>query len=183
MPVETELRVRMLGPLALSRNGMPLALPRSRKARALLAYLALAPLPVPRSQLCELLWDIPNDPRGELRWCLSKIRSLVDGPGRPRVYAQGAAVGLVLAGCEVDGIEVARSADKGVETLAPDESRRLAALFDGEFLEGLEVDRNPAFSGWLTAQRRRLRACHAALLEHLVARGPEDEAFGYLEKW
>jgi DNA-binding SARP family transcriptional activator len=183
MPVETELRVRMLGPLALSRNGMPLALPRSRKARALLAYLALAPLPVPRSQLCELLWDIPNDPRGELRWCLSKIRSLVDGPGRPRVYAQGDAVGLDLAGCAVDAIEVARAADKGVETLAPDESRRLAALFDGEFLEGLEVDRNPAFSGWLTAQRRRLRACHAALLEHLVARGPEDEAFGYLEKW
>jgi DNA-binding SARP family transcriptional activator/Tfp pilus assembly protein PilF len=183
MPVETELRIRMLGPLALSRSGVPLALPRSRKTRALLAYLALAPQPVPRSHLCELLWDVPNDPRGELRWCLSKIRTLVDTPGHARVYAQDDAVGLDLAECAVDAIEVARAADKGVEGLAADESRRLAALFDGEFLEGLELERSPAFSGWLTAQRRRLRACHAALLEHLVARGPEEEAFGHLEKW
>ncbi len=69
----------MLGPLAIRRDGRALALPASRKVRALFAYLALAPLPVSRSQLCELLWDVPNDPRGELRWCLSKIRgSLTD---------------------------------------------------------------------------------------------------------
>jgi DNA-binding SARP family transcriptional activator len=49
-------------------------LPSSRKVRALLGYLALASRPVTRSQICELLWDVPNDPRGELRWCLSKIR-------------------------------------------------------------------------------------------------------------
>jgi TolB-like protein len=56
-------------------------------------------------------------------------------------------------------------------------------LFNGEFLEGLEIDRSPVFSGWLTAQRRRFRGCHAALLEHLVKGVPDEEAFGYLEKW
>ena len=66
-----------------------MALPASRKVRALFAYLALAPRPVARSQLCELLWDVPNDPRGELRWCLSKIRSLVDERGRRRVQTRG----------------------------------------------------------------------------------------------
>ncbi len=70
-PVE----VRLLGPLAVRRHGVAAALPASRKVRALLAYLALAPHPVRRSQLCELLWDGPSDPRGELRWCLSKIRT------------------------------------------------------------------------------------------------------------
>ena len=35
--------LRLLGPLALSRDGVPLALPQSRKVRALIAYLALAP--------------------------------------------------------------------------------------------------------------------------------------------
>ena len=82
------LQVRLLGPLTLTRDGVALALPASRKVRALLAYLSLAPRAVTRSQLCELLWDVPNDPRGELRWCLSKIRSLVDEPGRRRVDAQ-----------------------------------------------------------------------------------------------
>src|SRR5215813_5533131 len=79
------LVVRLFGPLTISRGGATVALPASRKVRALLAYLALAPHALPRSQLCELLWDVPNDPRGELRWCLSKIRSLVDAPSRPRV--------------------------------------------------------------------------------------------------
>ena len=55
-----------------------------------------------------------------------------------------------------------------IETLAPERLRALAALFAGDFLEGLEIDRSPAFNGWLTAQRRRFRGCHAALLEHLV---------------
>ncbi|HWN47554.1 MAG TPA: hypothetical protein VNM71_09350, partial [Steroidobacteraceae bacterium] len=65
------LAVRLLGPLALSRGSDALTLPSSRKVRALLGYLALASRPVARSQICELLWDVPNDPRGELRWCLS----------------------------------------------------------------------------------------------------------------
>ena len=60
---------------------------------------------------------------------------------------------------------------------------RSSALFNGDFLEGLEIDRSPVFNGWLTAQRRRFRGCHAALLEHLVKSVPDDEAFGYLEKW
>ena len=62
------VEIRLLGPLTVSRAGAALVLPGSRKVRGLLAYLALAPHPIARSQLCELLWDVPNDPRGELRW-------------------------------------------------------------------------------------------------------------------
>src|ERR1700754_1953034 len=79
------IEVRMLGPLSVARHGTAVALPASRKVRGLLAYLLLSPHPVQRDQLCELLWDVPNDPRGELRWSLSKIRGLVDEPARPRV--------------------------------------------------------------------------------------------------
>ena len=77
MPVE--LRIRLLGPITIARAGAPVVLPSSRKLRALLAYLALAPGSVTRSHLCELLWEVPNDPRGELRWCLSKLRGAM-GP-------------------------------------------------------------------------------------------------------
>lgn len=180
---ERPLHVRLLGPLAISRHGAALALPGSRKVRGLFAWLALAPRAASRSQLCELLWDVPNDPRGELRWCLSKIRGVVDEPDRHRIHARDDAVRLDLQDCFVDALEVAAAIGDGIETLAPERLRTLAALFDGDFLEGLEIERSPAFNGWLTAQRRRFRGYQAAVLEHLVARLPDDEAFGYLEKW
>ena len=41
-------------------------------------------------------------------------------------------------------------------------------MFAGDFLEGLEMERSPAFDGWLVAQQRRLRHCHTAALEQLV---------------
>jgi DNA-binding SARP family transcriptional activator len=177
--------VRMLGPLALSRDGTALELPASRKVRALFAYLALAPHPVGRSRLCDLLWDVPNDPRGELRWCLSKLRSAIDEPGRRRVATSGDMVGLDLGDCFVDVVEIATAADKGIRELDPERLRALSDLFVGDFLEGLEIDRSPQFNSWLIAQRRRLRACHAALLEHLVKRLPADgdEVFRHLDKW
>ena len=194
MPVETDrsdparggslLHVELLGAMAIRRpDGSDVALPGSRKVRALAAYLSLASQAVPRVRLCELLWDVPNDPRGELRWCLSKLRSVFDGPGRRRVDTPGDSVRLDLSDCLVDAVEVACAAQQGIETLAPDRLRALCALFKGEFLDGLEIDRNPSFNGWLTAQRRRFRGCHTALLEHLAATATGDELFGYLEKW
>ena len=171
------VEVRMLGPLTICRHGVPLALPASRKVRGLLAYLALAPHAVQRSQLCELLWDVPNDPRGELRWCLSKIRGLVDEPDRRRIDTQADTVRLDLADCFVDAIEIARAV-RDIETIGSERLRSLATLFAGDFLEGLEIDRSPAFNGWVTAQRRQFRGHHAALLEHLVKNASEDEALG-----
>ena len=181
--VQPSIPVRMLGPLGVRRDGVALVLPASRKVRALLAYLALAPLPVSRSHLCELLWDAPSDPRGELRWCLSKIRSLLGEDARQRVETSGDTIRLDVADCFVDAIAIARAAEKGIAALSPDRQRSLAMLFEGDFLDGLEIDRSPVFSGWLTAQRRRFRACHTALLERLAKGARGDEALGYLDKW
>jgi DNA-binding SARP family transcriptional activator len=109
----------MLGRMTITRDGVALALPASRKVRALFAYLALAPRAVTRSQLCELLWDVPNDPRGELRWCLSKSRGVVDELGRQRVFTSEDTIRLDLSDCFVDAIEVARAIDEGIQALAP----------------------------------------------------------------
>lgn len=179
------LKLRLLGPLAVSRRDMSCTLPASRKLRALLAYLTLAPQAVGRTHLCELLWDIPNDPRGELRWCLSKLRGLLDGPDRDRVVANDDRVALDLGGCAVDVIEISACIATGLEKLEPARLAGLSRLFAGDFLEGLEVDRCPDFAAWLMAQRRRFRAWHVAVLEHLVAGldGTGDEVFASLEKW
>ena len=137
------MRSTCLARCAFLDEAAPFALPASRKVRALLAYVALAPKPVARGPLCELLWDVPNDPRGELRWCLSKIRGLLDdGPYR-RVLTQGDTVQLDLSQCRVDALDVLRAIEAGIETLPTERLVALAASFEGEFLESLAIDGSP----------------------------------------
>jgi DNA-binding SARP family transcriptional activator len=181
-PVES-LRFRLLGPLELSRGGDVLKLPASRKVRALLGILVLASRPVTRSQVCELLWDVPNDPRGELRWCLSKIRGLVDEKPRKRVIADGNTIRLDLTDCFVDTLEVTRAPEHGIQKLGVDRQKELATLFAGELLEGLEIARSPMFDAWITAERRRFRGIQTVLLEHLSRALPWDSASSYVEEW
>lgn len=177
------LRVRTLGALAILRGGVAQPMPASRKVRGLFAYLALAARPVTRSHLCELLWDLPGDPRGELRWCLSKMRGMLDSPERRRVIARDDAVELDLAGCVVDALEVQAATAEGFGTLAPQRLLALSALFEGDFLDGMQIERSPAFDGWLAAQRRRFRACEVALLDQLARVVPEAQALVHLERW
>lgn len=176
-------RIRLLGPMAISRRGEDITLPASRKVRALLAYLVLAPRPCTRGQLCELLWDGPSDPRGELRWSLSKIRGLLNDDARRRVIAQDDAIHLDLADCAVDVLEIARAMQAGVDRLSTAQARDLVTLATGEFLEGLALERNGRFTGWMTAQRRQFRGAQAALLEYLADSLPAAQALPSIEQW
>ena len=182
----TAIQIRLLGRLAVIRDGVETPLPASRKARALLAFLAAAAGEVSRSRLCEMLWDGPDDPRGELRWCLSKLRGVIDDPQRSRVVTRGETVALDPAHCFVDAVEVLRVAQPGLEKLPLGQLRELLTLFGGDFADGLETDRNPEFASWLSAQRRLFRTWHAAVLEQLASRTGRDipgESLTYLEKW
>jgi DNA-binding SARP family transcriptional activator len=171
-PVES-LTFRLLGPLQLSRGSEVVKLPSSRKVRALLGYLVL----------CELLWDVPNDPRGELRWCLSKIRGLIDEKGRKRVIADGSTIRVDLSDCVVDTLEVTRAPEHGIQKLGVERQQALAAHFAGELLEGLEIARSPMFDAWITAERRRFRGIQAVLLENLARALPHEAAAPYIDEW
>lgn len=175
----------MLGPLAVMRDGVPLGLPQSRKVRALLAYLALAPEPVGRSRLCDLLWDGPNNPRGELRWCLSKLRGLLDDPQNLRLETPNDTVHIRRADCAVDALELAAATADGLDRLSVARLEGLASLFAGPFLEDVAVDPRHPFEAWRLAQQRRVQAQQIAVLEQLVTRlPPEDErALPWLETW
>ena len=174
------LTLRMLGPLAVSQAGRAVALPASRKARALLAYLALAPFASPRNRLCALLFDNASDSRGELRWYLSKLRR-VTGTGRLRCTEDS--VRIDLTDSLVDAHEIQRAARAGFTTLPLERARSLLALFGGEFLEGLEVDGCAEFTSWLLAQRRRYHAWRVALLLRLIECAPEAEGANHVESW
>src|SRR3954464_11542781 len=144
--------VLLLGAFQIIRNGSQLLLPRSRKARALLAYLAMVPRPVTREKLCELFWDVADDPKSELRWCLSKLRPLVNGPTATRLIADRERVRIDTSSLDIDAISLARNAQTTLASGSLRDLQSLRALFRGDFLEGLSVDRAPLFDNWLAGQ-------------------------------
>ena len=180
------LDVRLLGPLTVSRGGTPLVLPASRKVRGLIAYLALSDAGVGRSTLCDLLWDVPNDPRGELRWSLSKVRSVLDEPDRHRVEASKDRVALDLSDCPVDAIEIDKALQTGAgPPLGLERLRAIEKRFGGVFLEGMQIEAAPQFNNWLVTQRHRFRTNHIAVIAQLVNALPQgaDERFLHLQNW
>jgi DNA-binding SARP family transcriptional activator len=177
------LRLDLLGPMRLRRAGVCAALPPSRKARGLLAYLVLTPTAVSRARLCELFWGTVDDPRAELRWSLSRVRRLIDGPEHSRLVTLEDGVSIDQSDIDVDASAVSVATAAGVGTLAHAAARELLGLYRGEFLEGLELDDSPLFAAWLTAQRQRFRGIEIALLEALVARTPDDDVDALLERW
>lgn len=168
---EARLQLRLLGTLSVSRNGETVELPASRKVRALLGYLVLAPRAVPRNRLCVLLWETALDPRGELRWALAKLRGVV---GAERIVSSSDALRLDLDRAFVDALEVQRAARSGTGPLSHAQAGELLALFDGELLEGLDVAGCPEFTGWLHAERQRFRSWRLELLELAPAAAPTD---------
>jgi len=176
-------RLRLLGTLAATRQGLDIAMPASRKVRALLGYLALAPRPVLRSHLCELFWDVPNDPRSELRWCLTKLRTVIDDARHRRLVADGQWVSIDLSDLEVDAIAFSRSIEKAIAEGSIADLKRLASMIHGEFLEGLAVDRSPMFDNWLRGQRHRFTSWHSRALARLASLlTNDDEVLAILRK-
>ncbi len=175
-------RLLLLGPLQVVQCGSPLPQPPSRKVRALLAYLAMAGRPISREKLCELLWDVADDPRSELRWCLSKLRPLVDGPTAIRLIADRRQVHIEASSLAVDALWVARYTQAALNSGVPGKLRSLLALFRGDFLEGLSVERAPSFENWLAGQRHRFGQLRQQLLERLSAVLPLEDRIEVLRE-
>ncbi|MDH6231799.1 TolB-like protein/tetratricopeptide (TPR) repeat protein [Mesorhizobium soli] len=167
-----ELELRLLGPLQVWRGGAPLPLPPSRKVRALLAYLAVARGPVSREKLCDLLWDGPSDPRGELRWCLSRLRSALDTNDRRRVSAVDDQISVDLDGCVVDALRLSEAVRDGVEGLDLQELLVIASRCDGDFLEGIVIHNCAAFEHWLGSRRSEFRSYQLDIAAEIGRRTP-----------
>src|SRR5690242_4233462 len=162
--------VRLLGDLQVWDGDDAVPLPPSRKTRLLLAYLAVTAKPHRRERLCELLWDVPDDPRGALRWSLSKLRGLVDEPGLPRIVATRETAAFEPRDIRVDVADLRSRIADGIDAAGEAELRAAAELFRGDFLEGLDLDNCPGFQSWCVAERELARRQHRQILEALVER-------------
>jgi PAS domain S-box-containing protein len=173
--VTSAIELRLLGGFAAGTGGRALAL-RTRKDRALLAYLALsAGRRHGRGRLAGLLWgEVDGDPRQSLRQSLSTIAQALSG-GRAALDTGRDDVRLDPAALSVDVFEL-RDLLRGHSV---QELERASALYAGPLLDGLEPIA-PAFDDWLTVERQRLAAAvvdaHRRLLDLYAAGGTPERA-------
>lgn len=173
MPTESrslQVEIAVLGELVVKVDGAAQALPRSRKARALLAYLAITGREHRREHLSELFWDVADDRRAALRWSLSKLRKTLELATPSALVATRSHVQVRL-GAEALDVNVLRKAARvGFENQPTAELEGLADLCRGELLEGLFLADFDAFEAWLEAERAEARSLHSKLRRVLVER-------------
>ena len=164
------LQVQVLGPLSVQRDGEPVRLPQSKKTRGLLAYLAITGRAHRRDRLCSLLWDVADDPRGALRWSLSKIRPVVDSENKRSLVADRESVELELEESSLDWRWVRKELASGVDSISTERLKELESVFEGELLEGLDLIDFDEFTAWCAAEREHARTMHTTVLGALVER-------------
>lgn len=164
----TPVSVHLFGPLRVERDGRAIPLPASRKTRAILGFLALSPRPVSRQRLCDLFFDIPDDPRAALRWSLTKLRPLLDEPGRQRLVAERDTLRLDTAGLALDALRVQHLAGVPSNRLTADACAQALDCLAGELLEDCELPDCPAYMAWLATQRQEFHAIAGRLARHLA---------------
>jgi DNA-binding SARP family transcriptional activator/predicted ATPase len=170
MAGQAPLTLRFLGEIEIRRGRRAVPLPQSKKTRALLAYLVLSGRAHRRERLCNLLWDVTDDPRGALRWSLSKLRALVDEPGRARIVADRDTVVFDAGGVAVDLFTVRDEIAAGIEGVSSERLAALASEFRGELLEGLELGGFLEFQAWCVAAREEARQLQTTVLRALIHR-------------
>jgi len=177
--------LRLLGGFALSDADGRTLVPPGRKARLLLAHVALnAPRPLLRERLAGILWDERDDrqARHSLRQCLMELRRLGEQAGAELIRADNDTVALALPTERVDALAVERLArEETVEAL-----RTAAALCAGELLPGVDFGTG-AIDTWLAGERARFARITAGIFARLTvlceAHGDWDGVASTAERW
>src|SRR6266498_5450672 len=173
----TGLRVALLGSPRIEVAGMPLRVD-TRKAVALLAYLACSGRRHGRDQLAVLLWPDADDAhaRAALRRTLSALNHALGSAAR--VGGDRAGLELIAPGMDLDVrrfrqlVASCDSHDHGPEracAACAEPLRAAVALHRGDFLAGFSLRDAPEFEDWQLAQAATLRRELAGALRRLVA--------------
>jgi DNA-binding SARP family transcriptional activator/pimeloyl-ACP methyl ester carboxylesterase len=162
----TRPHLHLLGGFDLA--GVGTAVPAfSRKARAMVAYLALqSGHSQSREKLATLLWGVNGEAqaRMSLRQAVSAVRKAMHASGGGRFLTDGDNIALHLDGLDFD---VARFEALAAGS-APEELEQALLAYRGELLDGFGLKEEP-FEDWLRVERERLRAMAVTALDKLVA--------------
>lgn len=173
------MQLRLLGPMAVIAGGGPVQLPASRKTRALLGYLAAQGKPVRRDRLCHLFWEVPDDPKGALRWSLSKLRGLFGDA----IVADRETAALDCKGLDIDFVQL-HDTVTDLAAAPTEQLERICALVAGDFMEDLDLSNCDDFNAWRIATSEDTRAWLDQVCAELVARNlPPDRLLPYVRAW
>jgi DNA-binding SARP family transcriptional activator len=168
------LQIKTLGRLQISCGDQPVTGLKSRKAIALLVYLAYTAKVHPRTMLAEMFSnDRPEDiTRATLRRLLCHLRRVI-GPYLATTNDTAAMnpdadysldiveVEKTLRICTADGIITSYTGERIAKL------ERAVALYQGDFLDGFFVN-CADFENWLTFHRDKLRFMVTYALDQLV---------------
>ncbi|MDP9368650.1 MAG: AAA family ATPase [Chloroflexota bacterium] len=185
--------VLLLGPPRIERHGAPVDVD-TRKAVALVAYLAVTRQRHRRDALAALLWPDYEEGRAALRRTLSALNKAL---GEGCLIADRESVGLNGGGAlcvdadRFDALlaQVRTHAHHGSEICpaclsALDEAVR---LYRDDFLAGFTLRDSPEFDDWQFFQAESRRRDLAGALEQISrargGRGEFDEAIAYARRW
>src|SRR5262245_59508658 len=162
----TRLRLQLLGGLSIRPGSGPALSLGTKKAHALIAYLAVPPGRAhPRDKLAGLLWGDTGDEqaRQSLRQTLVTLRRALPETRPPVLALDRDTLALNPDAVEVD-VSVFERLAAGTTGKALEQA---AALYQGDLLEGVRVTEEP-FEDWLRAERSRLRQLAIDTLTRLL---------------
>ena len=165
----SRLSVRLLG-AARIEVGRTAIETDTRKATALLSYLAVSAQPQRRATLAALFWPDTDDQkaRGALRRTLSVLRSAL---GDRWLESDGDTIDLDRRDLTVDVTEFRRAISEG----RLDDAVR---LYRGDFLQGFSLRDSPQFDDWQAAESDALRAEYGDALARLAASAEHEGDLG-----
>ncbi len=154
------LALQALGGLRLTLAGQPVADLVSRKAEALLIYLACSAHPQPREVLADLLWDDASQTQaaGNLRVLLNSLRRRL----APFLCIERYSLGFNFDShfsfdvADFEQYVRARQLDRAID------------LYRGDFLAGFNVNDSRRFEEWVLLERERLQRLAIDTLDELI---------------
>ncbi len=175
------LDIALLGPPVITVEDAPLSVD-TRKATALLAYLASEHGPIPRDTAALLLWPDYSQERSRaaLRRTLSSLRK---GLGGRWIVTSRAAIELDEKGVSVDLDRF----DRLATSKRGKDRREAAALYRGDFMAGFSLRDSPQFDDWQANRAAYYRMAAAAVMERVsedaAAWGDFVAAIAHARRW
>ncbi len=173
--IRTGLRLMLLGEAAVMVDGHPMRVD-TRKAVALLAYLAVTQTSASRDQLSAMLWSDahPERARGALRRTLSVLRQAlgdrwvdVEGDRIRLMDRSDLWVDVTDAERLVSSIDTHPHPTTSTCHLCRRPLEQAAGLYRGDFMAGFSLRHSPEFEDWQLRQADILRHRQGRTLEKL----------------
>ncbi|GAB4417587.1 MAG: hypothetical protein Fur0044_13280 [Anaerolineae bacterium] len=175
----SQLRLSLLGPPQVWADDTPLTF-ATRKALALLIYLAVEGGAQPRDKLLTLLWSDsgPKQGRGVLRTTLAYLRRALDASttlnSAAYLMTEADTIAFNLKAdynLDLHQVELALQSDQ------PALLEQAASLYRGDFLIGFSLADAPGFDEWASVQRETWHRRMSAVFEQLSEQQAEERRF------